>query len=134
MQTITISGNLGKDSELRETQGGDTVLSFSVACKQGYGDKASSNWFRVSVWGKRARTLKDYLTKGTKVIVQGELAIGEYQGKPQFDVRANEVEFMSKRQDDSGATHEPRGGGGHVDPFAADIDDEIPFVSCAGIW
>lgn len=125
MQTITISGNLGKDAELKSTQGGDDVLSFSVAVKQGWGDKASSNWFRVSVWGKRARSLSDYLRKGTKVVVQGELTIGEYNGKPQFDVRAGEVEFISKRQDDGGAAHEPRG----ADPFDAELDDDVPFLS-----
>lgn len=125
MQTITISGNLGKDAELKSTQGGDDVLSFSVAVKQGWGDKASSNWFRVSVWGKRARSLSDYLRKGTKVVVQGELTIGEYNGKPQYDVRAGEVEFISKRQDDGSAAHEPRG----ADPFGADLDDDVPFIS-----
>lgn len=124
MQTITISGNLGKDAELKSTQGGDDVLSFSVAVKQGRGDKASSNWFRVSVWGKRARSLSDYLRKGTKVVVQGELTIGEYNGKAQFDVRAGEVEFISKRQDDGGAAHEPAS---KADPFDADLEDEIPF-------
>lgn len=123
MQTITISGNLGKDAELKSTQGGDDVLSFSVAVKQGWGDKASSNWYRVSVWGKRARSLSDYLRKGTKVVVQGELTIGEYNGKPQFDIRASEVEFMSKR-DDGGAAHEPAS---KSDPFDADLEDGIPF-------
>lgn len=123
MQTISISGNLGKDAELKSTQGGDDVLSFSVAVKQGWGDKASSNWYRVSVWGKRARSLSDYLRKGTKVVVQGELTIGEYNGKPQFDIRASEVEFMSKR-DDGGAAHEPAS---KSDPFDAELDDDVPF-------
>lgn len=123
MQNITISGNLGKDAELKSTQGGDDVLSFSVAVKQGWGDKASSNWYRVSVWGKRARSLSDYLRKGTKVVVQGELTIGEYNGKPQFDIRASEVEFMSKR-DDGGAAHEPAS---KSDPFDAELDDDVPF-------
>lgn len=124
MQTISISGNLGKDAELKSMQGGDDVLSFSVAVKQGWGERASSNWYRVSVWGKRARSLSDYLRKGTKVVVQGELTIGEYNGKPQFDIRAGEVEFMSKR-DDGGAAHDPARAG--ADPFDADLEDGIPF-------
>lgn len=125
MQTITIDGNLGKDAELKSTQGGDDVLSFSVAVKQGWGDKESSNWFRVSLWGKRSRKLADHLRKGTKVVVQGELTIGEYNGKPQFDIRANEISFMSKARDDGGAAHEPKG----ADPFEAEFDDagDVPF-------
>ncbi len=99
MQTITISGNLGRDAELKETQNGDTVLSFSVGVQQGWGERKSSNWYRVSVWGKRARTLAQYLTKGTKVVVQGEFTIGAYDGKAQYDVRANEVEFAGGRSE-----------------------------------
>src|ERR1044071_339470 len=53
MQLITISGNLGKDAELRRTQNGDAVCSFSVGVKNGFGRDAGSNWYRVNVWGKR---------------------------------------------------------------------------------
>lgn len=119
MQSVTVSGNLGKDSEFRTTQNGDKVLSFSVGVKQGYGDRASTNWFRCSVWGKRAETLGQYLLKGVKVVAQGELTIGEYQGKPQFDVRVNEVEFMSRgeaRQDSRQLAHADDG-----------LDDSVPF-------
>lgn len=123
MQTITISGNLGKDAELRQTQGGDDVLGFSVGVKQGWGDKASTNWFRCSVWGKRARTLETYLRKGTKVVVQGELTIGSYEGKPQFDVRANEVEFMSKGEGSGDRQADSRSRG----PAPDDLDDDVPF-------
>lgn len=135
MQTITITGNLGKDPELRSTQSGDQVLGFSVGVKQGYGDKASTNWFRCSVWGKRGETLHRFLRKGNKVVVQGELTIGSYDGKPQFDVRANEVDFMSSREDGDQRRDEPRqgsgGGGGDTRGRAehpADLDDDIPFI------
>ncbi len=122
MQTITISGNLGKDAELRQTQGGDDVLGFSVGVKQGWGDKASTNWFRCSVWGKRAKTLEQYLRKGTKVVAQGELTIGSYEGKPQFDVRVSEVEFMSKAE----AGERQSDSHGHA-AAPDDLDDDVPF-------
>ena len=94
MQSITVTGGLGRDAELKQTQGGDSILSFSVGSSQGYGDKKSTNWFRCTVWGKRGASIAQYLTKGTKVTVQGELTIGEYDGKPQFDIRVNEVEWQ----------------------------------------
>jgi single-strand DNA-binding protein len=122
VQSIFISGNLGKDAELRQTQGGDDVCSFSVGVKQGYGDKASTNWFRCNVWGKRGRTLHQYLRKGVKVVVSGELSIGEYQGKPQFDVRANEVEFMSRAE---GGQQPASSNGGSA--YGSDLDDDVPF-------
>ncbi len=104
MQIITITGNVGKDPEQRTTQGGDTVTSFSVAVKQGWGDRATTNWFRCSVWGKRGDTIREYMAKGAKATVIGELTIGECQGKPQFDVRVNDVDWSKpaggERQND----------------------------------
>ena len=132
MQIITISGNCGREPELRTTQGGDDICSFSVGCKQGWGDKASTNWFRVNVWGKRARSMRDNLRKGTKVVVHGELTIGEYQGKPQYDIRANEVEFMPKGDvlgerkqpyDDRGGTNQQTAR----DTIGDDLDSDVPF-------
>lgn len=129
MQLLTISGNLGRDSEFRRA-GDNDVLSFSVGVKQGYGDKASSNWFRCSVWGKRGEKLAQYLTKGVKVVVQGELTIGEYDGKPQYDVRVNEVEFMSKGEGGQ-RREEPRENqrrsAAPSNPFDNDLDDDVPF-------
>lgn len=122
MQNIVVSGNIGKDADLRQTQGGDDVLSFNVAAKQGYGDKASTNWFRCSVWGKRARTLQQYLTKGTKVVVGGEFSTSEYEGKQQLNVRVNDVEFMSKGE---GGQRQPDSQGRA--PAADDLDDDVPF-------
>lgn len=94
MQSITITGGLGRDAELKQTQGGDSILSFSVGSSQGYGDKKSTNWFRCTVWGKRGASIAQYLTKGTKVTVQGDLTIGEYDGKAQYEIRVNEVEWQ----------------------------------------
>lgn len=115
MQIITISGNLGRDAELASTQGGDDVCRLNVGVKQGWGERAQTNWYRVSVWGKRAKSISQNCFKGMFVTVVGELQIGEYQGKPQFDIRANEVAFAprgERRQNDSG------GGWGDQDtPF-----------------
>jgi single-strand DNA-binding protein len=118
MQLITISGNIGKDAELRRTQSGDAICSFSVGVKNGFGRDATSNWYRVSVWGKRGETLQPMLYKGMKVVVVGELTIGEYNGKPQYDVRANEVEF-TPRKDQQGNQQSSRDD--------SDLDDQVPF-------
>lgn len=123
MQTITISGNLGKDAELRTTQSNDDVLSFSVGSKQGYGDKASTNWFRCTIWGKRARNLRDYLFKGMRVVVQGELLIGSYEGKPQYDIRVSEIEFMSRAEQNGKQQITDRGSSASQ----PDLDDDVPF-------
>lgn len=137
MQRIIITGNLGRDPEIRSTQGGDQVCSLSVGVKQGWGDRASSNWFRCSVWGKRAQTVNDNLRKGQKVTVIGELTIGEYNGKPQYDVRVDDVDWQpsgdrQQRSDDRGGGGGgfggagARGGSGFGDH---DLSDDVPFIS-----
>lgn len=125
MQVIVITGNVGRDPEKRSTQSGDEVCSFSVGVKQGWGDKASTNWFRCNVWGKRAATVHQHLRKGSKVTVNGELSIGQYDGKPQYDIRVNDVDWSNTGGEASRGRDEPvSGGGAPVDD--ADFDS-IPF-------
>lgn len=129
MQSITITGGLGKDATLRTTQAGEDILSFNVGVSQGYGERKSTNWYRCNVWGKRGRTIGQYLLKGVKVTVQGELSIGEYEGKTQFDIRVNEVEW-ERRGDGRGEVKKPYdSGGGTSTGFDADLDDDVPFLS-----
>lgn len=122
MQTLLLTGALGRDAELKTTQSGDDILSFSVGSSQGYGDKKTTNWFRCTVWGKRGRSIAQYLTKGTKVTVQGELSIGSYDGKPQFEIRVNEVEW----QRSEGAAKAPAADTGSAWDDT-DLDDSVPF-------
>lgn len=138
MQNITITGRCGSDAATRVTNNGDKVTSGNVAVDQGYGDSKTTNWFRVSIWGARGEKLAQYITKGEKIVVTGELTFDTYEGKPQYNVRANDLDcFMSSKggatQRDSG----PRGGGGGSSRSAAfdsDLDDDVPFVRCDGMF
>jgi single-strand DNA-binding protein len=133
MQTITIAGKLGRDAELRHTQGGDSVCSFSVAVDQRDGKDKSTNWFRVSIWGKRGDSLAPYLLKGVAVTVQGALSLSEYEGKTQLNVRANEIALQGGRGDGSqGAPVEPQRDSRQS--AADDLDDDVPFVTSGTNW
>ena len=132
MQTIIIAGKIGRDAELRNTQGGDSVCSFSVAVDQRDGRDKSTNWWRVSLWGKRGEALAPYLLKGTSVTVTGDFALGDYEGKPQLNIRANGIALQGSRGDGSqGAPSEPQrqqpSGNNHADDLDDDLDDDIPF-------
>jgi single-strand DNA-binding protein len=138
VQRIIITGNLGRDPEIRTTQGGDQVCSLNVGVKQGWGDRASSNWYRCSVWGKRAQTVNDNLRKGQKVTVIGELTIGEYNGKPQYDVRVDDVDWQpsgERAASTGGAASRGRDGGGGGGfgggGFGDDLDDNVPFATAS---
>jgi single-strand DNA-binding protein len=150
MQQITIAGRIGRDAELRTTQAGDKVCSFSVAVDARDGREKITNWWRVSVWGKRGEALAQYLTKGASVTVAGEFSLGEFDGKPQLNVRASEIALQGGKQD-SGERQPQReertparaGGGGDGSGFGNlsggfnsrdDLDDEIPFISARSVW
>lgn len=118
MNTIYFTGNVGKDAELR-TAGGSPVCNFNVAVKQGFGRDAPTAWYRVEVWGKRAESLVSYVKKGGKVAVAGEFIIDEYEGKPQYRVRAHEVDpFCNGKQDSHETARQPA----YVDDGA-----DVPF-------
>ena len=69
-----IEGRLGKDPELKFTTGGTASLKFSIACnrmkRQGQ-EKAETDWFNVTLWGKTAEVMSKMLGKGQRVIVTG---------------------------------------------------------------
>lgn len=91
MKSITIAGRVGKTAELRRTQGGDPVTSWSVAVDDGFGEKKTTLWFDCSLWGKRGEALSKFLVKGTPVTVSGDLGKREHDGKTYLTVRVNEV-------------------------------------------
>jgi single-strand DNA-binding protein len=90
-QQVIISGNVGKDAELRTVRDSQ-VLSFNVGVKNGFGKDAGSVWYRCSLWGKAAESFSGSLKKGTKVFITGDLVHDEYEGKPQYNVRVGSID------------------------------------------
>jgi single-strand DNA-binding protein len=93
MNNLTIAGVLGKDPELKQV-GQDQVLSFTVADSQG--KEKPTLWWNCQLWGKRATTLQQYMAKGQKVTVSGNVQMREYTDKngdkkTAMDVRVNDV-------------------------------------------
>jgi len=120
MQTLTIAGYLSRDAEQRSTRSGDSVTALNVPVKQGWGENERTNWFRVNVWGKRSDFAAKFV-KGDFIVATGELTIGEYNGKPQYEIRVNEFQSVkgTARPREDG-----RGSGATPPP---DDDSEIPF-------
>ena len=132
MKQITLAGRTGKAGELRRTQNGDPVLSFSMAVDDGYGENKSTMWFDCTVWGKRATALEPHIGKGQQLTVIGDLGRREHEGKTYLTVRVSELalqggsEAKPQRQSNnvSQDRDDPRTGGG----YARELDDEIPFA------
>lgn len=109
MQKITLIGRLSKDSELRYTTDGKSVLDINLACDDGYGDNKKTLWARCSLWGERGEKLEQYLVKGQQVYIEGRL--NHQEGNPRvwgdpvrasYEVFINDLVLLgSKRQENT---------------------------------
>lgn len=131
MNSITITGHLGRDIELRSLSDGTPVGGFSVADSQGR-DKPAI-WWRCSLFGKRAESLAPYLKKGQQVTIVGTVSEREYtdkddQKRTSIDVRVNDLALQggrpTERQEAPRAA--PRATQRQADPID-DMDSDIPF-------
>lgn len=125
---VIIVGNLGRDPEVRFTQGGAAVCNLSVAVgeriKKGEAWEDHTEWFRVVVFGKTAENAGNYLQKGRQVYVEGKLRQKEYEDKDGTKKRSTEV--IADVLQWLGGKHE----GGSAKPAAPTqaIDaDDLPF-------
>lgn len=126
MSVCSVTGRLGKDGELKTTQGGTKVLQFSVAEDRGWGDKKHTTWFRCAMFGDRAEKVAPHLTKGTMVEAWGEVSASAFKGKdgnPQasLDLRVSELKLHGGGSRDKPVADNARATRG------ADIDDDLPF-------
>ena len=104
MNKILIIGNLGSDPEMRYTQKGNPVTSFTVATNRRYttaeGEtREETEWFRVSAWNRLAESSNNYLQRGGKVYVEGRLSSRTYvandgQTRVSLDVTASNITFL----------------------------------------
>ena len=100
MNSIILIGRLTKDPDLRYTQAGKAVCSFTLAVDRPYsGDKKEADFINIIVWNKVGENCAQYLSKGRKVAVQGRLQIRNYEDDKGYkkyitEVVANSVEFL----------------------------------------
>lgn len=104
---VTISGNLTRDAELRQTQGGTSVLSIPVAVNDRRRNPQSGEWedhanfVDCVLFGRRADALAPKLRKGTKVAIEGKLRYSSWerdgQRRSKLEVMVDEVEPMSAK-------------------------------------
>ena len=103
---VSISGNLTRDAELRQTQGGMAILSLGVAVNDRRKNQQTGEWEDVPnfvdcvMFGSRAEKLAHYLAKGTKVAIDGKLRYSSWEKdgarRSKLEVVVDEIEFMSR--------------------------------------
>lgn len=134
MNRVTLIGNLGADPDIHHTQAGDPIASFSLATSDRWKDKNTgekkerTEWHRVVIFNKHlAKIAGDYLTKGSKVAIEGKLQTRKWTDDDGVERYSTEVTLPM-----IGGTLEmlgTKGEGGHRPdaPPPGDLDDEIPF-------
>jgi single-strand DNA-binding protein len=133
MKHIVIAGNIGKDAEVRNA-GQNRVTGWTVAVDDGWGDNKTTIWFDCNWWGQRGEKVAQYITKGGKITVSGELSKREHEGKTYLTVNVTDVTLQSKADGggnsggyDSGPSSGGYGSGSRDPAPSRDLDDEIPF-------
>ena len=132
MNAWQFTGNIGKDAESRFLPNGDPVVSFSVGVKSGYGEKATTTWARCAMFGKRAESVSQYLTKGQLVGISGEVTLREWNDKEgqkrnSLEVRVNDLTLLGKK-DGQQAAQPRQQAPAPQQAGSMDMDDDIPFM------
>ena len=150
LNKVMLIGNLGQDPEVRETQSGQTVTNVSLATSEQWTDKNTgekkeqTEWHRLVFWGKVAEIAGEYLSKGSKIFVEGQLQTRQWEDKAgatryTTEVRVRDMQMLSYSDQGEGG-----GGGGHrrgggssrprqappregVDYPPPDEGDDLPF-------
>lgn len=126
MNTITVTGNVGKDPELRYTQSGKAVAKFTVADTRGKGDDKQTTWHNIVCFDEQAENVCEQVKKGSRVLVIGRLNKDKYQDKEgnqreSVDIVADEIclSLRWKKTDKVARV---------ANQFGADVlDEEEPF-------
>jgi len=133
-------GNLGRDPEVKYTQSGTAIANFSIATSERWKDKNTgeqkerTEWHRIDAWGRLGEICGEYLSKGSRVYIEGRIQTDEWQdkdGNKRYTTKivANEMKMLDRK--DSGGAGGSRGPQDVPEydgpPLPEDQDDDIPF-------
>ena len=137
---VILVGNLGRDPETRYMPSGNAVTNVSVATSKSWKDRDSgeqkdrTEWHRVVFFNRLAEIANEYLKKGSKVYVEGELRTREWEREGQkhytTEVVANEMQMLDNRGDmpvGNTEVNPTSTTSNFTSPPPEDFDDDIPF-------
>ena len=142
---VILVGNLGKDPEVRNSQAGDKIVSFTLATSETWNDKATgerkerTEWHRVVVFNSQiADVAERFLKKGAKVYVEGQLQTRKWtdqQGVERYSTEIVLARFkgeMTMLSSGNGSNRQAgtdgNTGSGYLPPTGGGLDDDIPFA------
>jgi single-strand DNA-binding protein len=148
-------GRLGADPEIKSFSNGGRIANLRIACGEQWKDKATgekkerTEWISVTINSDGLVGIAErYLKKGSRVFIQGKLQTRKWQDQSGNDRYSTEIvlggfggilTMLDGKQDGQGSGQSQRGqepatGNGGPGRFGDDLDDDIPFVTCASVW
>jgi single-strand DNA-binding protein len=155
---VILVGNLGRDPEVRHTQDGKAIVNLNIATSENWRDKQTgerkekTEWHRVVIFNEvLGKVAEQYLKKGAKVYIEGQLQTRKYTDKDGVEKYSTEVVLQNYRGEltmldarggsensgivngggdefgQSGPLDRSRAGAAKPQSFARDLDDEVPF-------
>jgi len=124
LNTVAISGRLGRDPEMKSTNNGNSVANFSVAVDQGFGDQKTTSWIRCVAWQKTAEFVTKFFQKGDMIILSGRL-----QGRTweQDGVKREVLEVVAEKIDFAGEKKKSQSNVERALASEPEAEDPIPF-------
>jgi len=130
-------GRLGNDPEMRYLSSGEAIANFSIACNYKSKEKDTTEWLRISAFGKLAGICGDYLKKGSQVYVAGRLRKRTFQTKEGVEqtvveIMATEMQMLGSKPEQSAPPISQKQDAyrqikeGNVMPIEDDLDS-VPF-------
>ena len=133
---VVLTGRLTADPELKTTQSGISVTSFSIAVDRRYrsGEERQTDFINIVAWRQTAEFVTKYFKKGSLIGIEGSIQTRKYQDKDGnnrtvFEVVANNVQFVESKRDSAPSSEPASFSNAGVDDFAeiGDVDDDLPF-------
>lgn len=135
MNKVYLIGNLTRDPELSTTNSGVSVCRFSIAVGRRFSNaegERETDFFNITAWRGTAENCAKFLKKGSKVAVSGAIQIRNYERQDgtkglSVDIIADEVEFLSSRNDGASEGGMSVSGNQPVSELQPVSDDDLPF-------
>lgn len=125
INSVTIMGRMTKDPELKTTQSGLSVISFTVAVDRKYQKERQADFLNVVAWRQTAEFVEKYFHKGSMIAVQGSIQTRKYEDKNGNNRTA--VEIVADNVSFCGSKDEKPNLNVSADDFEEIGDDDLPF-------
>jgi single-strand DNA-binding protein len=129
---MVLQGRLTRDPELRTTQSGTSVCSFTVAWSEKYKETETQLFMDCSAWRGTGEMVSKYFTKGKEILVEGKLRTDKWKDKDGNDrtsikMTVERVHFCGPKDGSTPAASAPVPSDGHSDFAEVEDDGELPF-------